>query len=86
MLFRSGLERELQGQLLGTTVACELRRTRYDQIAKGFGCGGENITKLSQVGPAMARAFASALPYVLNVTVVGARSPFTQWQLDGRGK
>ncbi len=81
-----GLERELQSELLGSTVACELRRTRYDQIAKGFGCGGENITKLSQVGPAMARAFASALPYVLNVNVVGARSPFTQWQLDGRGK
>lgn len=81
-----GLERELQGELLGSTVACELRRTRYDQVAKGFGCGGENITKLSQVGPALTRAFASPVPYVLNVNVQGARSPFTQWQLDGRGK
>jgi len=81
-----GLERELQGELLGSTVACELRRTRYDQIAKGFGCGGENITKLSQVGPALERAFRSPVPYVLNVNVQGARSPFTQWQLDGRGK
>ncbi|MCA2971708.1 MAG: thiamine pyrophosphate-binding protein [Acidobacteriaceae bacterium] len=81
-----GLERELQGELLGSTVACELRRTRYDQIAKGFGCGGENITKLSQVGPALERAFRSQAPYVLNVNVQGARSPFTQWQLDGRGK
>jgi acetolactate synthase-1/2/3 large subunit len=81
-----GLERELQGELLGSTVACELRRTRYDQIARGFGCGGENITKLSQVGPALERAFRSQAPYVLNVNVQGARSPFTQWQLDGRGK
>ncbi len=31
----------------------------------------------------MARAFASAVPYVLHVNVEGARSPFTQWQLDG---
>lgn len=81
-----GLERELQGELLGSTVACELRRTRYDQVARGFGCGGENITKLSQVGPALDRAFRSQVPYVLNVNVQGARSPFTQWQLDGRGK
>ncbi|MCC6292907.1 MAG: thiamine pyrophosphate-binding protein [Bryobacterales bacterium] len=79
-----GLERELQGELQGTTVACELRRSRYDLIMQGFGGRGENIEKLAQVGPAVRRAFASRRPYLLNVNVRGARSPFTQWQIGGK--
>src|SRR5690242_14906350 len=43
-----GLERELQnaqGTLdrSGNTVACELRRIRYDVIMQGFGGGGEMV-------------------------------------------
>lgn len=79
-----GLERELQGELCGSTVACELRATRYDLVMKGFGGEGENITKLSEVGPAVKRAFAARKPYLLNVNVRGARSPFTEWQLAGK--
>ena len=81
-----GLERELQGELCGSTVACELRSTRYDLIMKGFGGEGENIEKLAQVGPAVRRAFRSRKPYLLNVNVRGARSPFTQWQIGGKKK
>jgi thiamine pyrophosphate-dependent acetolactate synthase large subunit-like protein len=81
-----GLERELQGELCGSTVACELRPTRYDLIMQGFGGLGENIEKLAQVGPAVRRAFASRKPYLLNVNVRGARSPFTQWQIGGKKK
>lgn len=81
-----GLERELQGELCGSTVACELRATRYDLIMEGFGGKGENIEKLAQVGPAVRRAFASRKPYLLNVNVRGARSPFTQWQIGGKKK
>jgi len=81
-----GLERELQGELNGSTVACELRSTRYDLIMKGFGGEGENIEKLAQVAPAIRRAFRSRRPYLLNVNVRGARSPFTQWQIGGKKK
>jgi len=81
-----GLERELQGATAGTTIACELRRTQYDQVMKGFGGGGETIDTLDQVRPAVERAFASGVPYCLNVNVQGVRSPFTQWQLSGKSK
>jgi acetolactate synthase I/II/III large subunit len=81
-----GLERELQGATAGSTVACELRRTRYDQVMIGFGGGGETIDTLDQVRPAVERAFASGVPYCLNVNVRGVRSPFTQWQLSGKAK
>ena len=79
-----GLERELQGEIQGTTTACELRRTRYDLVCQGFGGGGETIDRMDQVGPALARAFAYQGPYVLNVNIRGARSPFTSWQLEGK--
>jgi acetolactate synthase-1/2/3 large subunit len=79
-----GLERELQGATAGSTVACELRRTQYDQVMKGFGGGGETIDTLDQVRPAVERAFASGVPYCLNVNVRGVRSPFTQWQISGK--
>jgi acetolactate synthase-1/2/3 large subunit len=79
-----GLERELQGELCGSTVACELRPTRYDLVMQGFGGEGENITELGQVAPAVLRAFASGKPYLLNVNIRGARSPFTDWQIGGK--
>jgi acetolactate synthase-1/2/3 large subunit len=81
-----GLERELQGELCGSTVACELRSTRYDLVMQGFGGEGENIERLDQVGPAVRRAFRSGKPYLLNVNVRGARSPFTDWQISGKKK
>jgi len=79
-----GLERELQDASYGSTVACELRRTQYDQVMKGFGGCGETIDTLDQVGPAVERAFRSGMPYCLNVNVRGVRSPFTQWQISGK--
>lgn len=81
-----GLERELQGAMCGSTVACELRPTRYDLVMKGFGGEGENITTLEEVGPAIERALRSKKPYLLNVNSRGARSPFTEWQLGGKKK
>lgn len=74
-----GVERELQREFQGTTIACELLRTRYDLIMKGFGGDGETIDQLRQVGPAVRRAFASEKPYLLNVNIRGVRSPFTDW-------
>ena len=76
-----GVERELQGAIQGTTVACELRRTRYDLVMKALGGEGENIESLRQVGPAIRRAFASGKPYLLNVNIRPARSPFSEWAI-----
>jgi acetolactate synthase-1/2/3 large subunit len=81
-----GLERELQKEFYEgqPTVACELRATRYDTIMKGFGGDGETIETLDQVAPAVKRAFSSGAPYLLNVRIRGARSPFTEWQIAGK--
>ncbi|MDP9169829.1 MAG: thiamine pyrophosphate-binding protein, partial [Acidobacteriota bacterium] len=77
-----GLERELQGA--GNTVACELLPTRYDRVMQGFGGDGETIQHADEIGSALARAFASGMPYLINVRIRGARSPFTEWQLAGK--
>lgn len=77
-----GVERELQGATQGTAVACELLRTRYDLVMKGFGGDGETIDDVSQVAPAFKRALASDKPYLLNVNIRGVRSPFSEWAIS----
>lgn len=84
-----GLERELQmaqGTLdaAGSTVACELRRTRYDLIMQGFGGDGEHVETLYDIGPALRRGFAARKPYCIDVAVRGVSSPFTEWQIEGK--
>ena len=82
-----GLERELQSFAYGgVTVACELQSTPYDVIMKGFGGGGETVERIEQVRPAVERAFASGVPYCLDVKIRGVRSPFTEWQIAGKKK
>jgi len=83
-----GLERELQSFASsgGPTVACELQSARYDLIMKAFGGEGETIGRPEQVRPAVQRAFASGVPYCLNVLIRGVRSPFTEWQIAGKKK
>ena len=81
-----GLERELQRWAVGRpeTVACELQSARYDLVMKAFGGDGETIERPRDVRPAIARAFASGVPYCLNVKIRGVRSPFTDWQIAGK--
>jgi acetolactate synthase-1/2/3 large subunit len=81
-----GLERELQAATVAGSpnVACELAPTRYDIITQGFGGDGETIESLDQVPAAVSRAFASPVPYCLNVRIRGVRSPFTEWQIAGK--
>ncbi len=81
-----GIEREFQ---LGTfggskTVACELRRTRYDLVMKAFGGEGEHIERVDQIRPVLDRALTSGRPYLINVDIRGVRSPFAQYQLDAK--
>lgn len=81
-----GIERELQRETSGSdeTVACELRPTRYDLIMQACGGGGEHIERLEQLEPALRRAFDSGVPYLIDVRVRGARSPFTEWQIASK--
>ena len=81
-----GLERELQSSSTGgqETVACELQSARYDLVMQALGGGGETIERPDEVRDAVARAFASGVPYCLNVKVRGVRSPFTEWQIAGK--
>jgi acetolactate synthase-1/2/3 large subunit len=77
-----GVERELQaGRYGGRTVACELRRTRYDLVMKGFGGDGAHVERPEQIREALDRALASDKPFLINVEIDGAGSPFTEAQL-----
>ena len=83
-----GIERELQKGTYDDehTVACELLRTRYDLVMKGFGGEGEHVESPADIRPALDRALKSDKPYLINVDIAGARSPFTQYQLAGKKK
>ncbi len=82
-----GIERELQqGSYGDKTVACELRRTRYDLVMKGFGGDGAHVETPADIRPALDRALASDKPFVINVDIKGAGSPFTQYQLRAKKK
>ncbi len=79
-----GLERELQQAQGIPVVACELRRTRYDIVMQGFGGAGENVERMEDVAPAVTRALAYPGPYCININIPGVRSPFTDWQIEGK--
>jgi len=42
---------------------------RFDKIAEGFGCYGERVERAEDIGPAIARAFASGKPGVIHVPI-----------------
>ena len=85
--FRAAYERELQqGHYGERTVACELRRTRYDLVMKGFGGDGAHVETPEEIRPALDQALASDKPFVINVDIKGAGSPFTQYQLRPKKK
>ncbi|MEV4162282.1 acetolactate synthase [Nonomuraea dietziae] len=63
-----GLEKHPMQMLYGYDVAAELRPgTRYDQVVTALGGGGELVTKPSEIGPALKRAFDSGVPYMVNI-------------------
>jgi acetolactate synthase-1/2/3 large subunit len=63
-----GLEKHPMQFLYGYDVAAELNpATRYDQVVVALGGGGEMVTDPDQIGPALDRAFASGIPYLVNV-------------------
>ncbi len=63
-----GLEKQPMQMLYGYDVAADLSPgTRYDQVVTALGGGGEMVTDPGQIGPALDRAFASGVPYLVNI-------------------
>ena len=63
-----GLEKHPMQFIYGWDVACDLQPdTRYDDVVKSLGGGGETVTRPDEIGPALDRAFASGVPYLVNV-------------------
>jgi acetolactate synthase-1/2/3 large subunit len=71
------LEKGPMQMLYGYDVAADLApQTRYDQVVTALGGGGEAVTDPAEIGPAIDRAFASGVPYLVNVmTDVNAAYP-----------
>ena len=63
-----GLEKHPMQFLYGYDVAAELRQqTRYDDVVVALGGGGETVASPADLGPALDRAMASGIPYLVNV-------------------
>lgn len=76
-----GLEKGPMQMLYGYDVIADLApRTAYDEVVRALGGAGETVTDPRQVGPAIDRAFASGVPYLVNViTDVAATYPRTSF-------
>lgn len=63
-----GLEKFPMQTLFGYDVAARLTpQTRYDEVVRALGGDGELVTRPDEIGPALQRAFASGVPYCVNV-------------------
>jgi len=74
-----GLEKGPMRAVYGYDVAADLRPgTRYDEVVRALGGAGEMVTSPAGIAPALRRAFASGVPYLVNVvTDVAAEYPRT---------
>ena len=72
-----GLEKQPMQMLYGYDVVADLApQTRYDEVVRALGGGGETVTDPRQIGAALDRAFAADMPYLVNViTDVAAAYP-----------
>ena len=63
-----GLEKHPMQALYGYDVAADLQAgCRYDDVVKALGGAGETVERPADIGPALDRAFASGVPYLVNV-------------------
>ena len=62
-----GLEKGPMQLIYGYDVIADLSPTHYDEIVVALGGGGETVTDPAQIGPAIDRAMASGIPYLVNV-------------------
>jgi acetolactate synthase I/II/III large subunit len=63
-----GLERHPMRAIYGYDVAADLQPgCRYDQVVRALGGAGELVTAAADIAPALRRAFAADVPYLVNV-------------------
>jgi acetolactate synthase I/II/III large subunit len=63
-----GLEKHPMRFLYGYDVAADLRQaTRYDEVVRALGGAGETVERPADLAAALGRAFASGVPYLVNV-------------------
>ncbi|MCB1016346.1 MAG: acetolactate synthase [Acidimicrobiales bacterium] len=63
-----GLEKHPMQLLYGYDVAADLQPgCRYDQVVAALGGAGEVVERPADIGPALDRAFAAGVPYLVNV-------------------
>ena len=63
-----GLEKHPMQAMYGYDVAADLQPgLHYDDVVRALGGGGETVEKASEIGPALKRAFAAGVPYLVNV-------------------
>ncbi|TGN64836.1 acetolactate synthase [Nocardioides eburneiflavus] len=63
-----GLEKGPMQMLYGYDVVADLgQRTPYDDVVKALGGAGETVSDPKQIGPALDRAYAAGVPYLVNV-------------------
>jgi acetolactate synthase-1/2/3 large subunit len=63
-----GLEKHPMQALYGYDVAADLQPgLRYDRVVEAMGGAGETVSKAGDLEPALNRAFASGVPYLVNV-------------------
>jgi acetolactate synthase-1/2/3 large subunit len=63
-----GLEKHPMQAIYGWDMACDLQPgCRYDEVVRSLGGGGETVSSPAEIGPALDRAFASGVPYLVNV-------------------
>jgi thiamine pyrophosphate-dependent acetolactate synthase large subunit-like protein len=64
-----GVYKRTFGQGTAETGTHWSKEVRFDKIAEGFGCYGEYVEKAEDIGPAIARAYASGKPGVIHVPI-----------------
>ncbi|HET9731339.1 MAG TPA: acetolactate synthase [Acidimicrobiales bacterium] len=63
-----GLEKHPMRNLYGYDVAADLQPgCRYDEVVAALGGAGEVVSSPGEIGPALDRAFAAGVPYLVNV-------------------
>lgn len=63
-----GLEKHPMQMIYGWDMACDLQPgCRYDDVVRALGGAGETVESADAIGPALDRAFAAGVPYLVNV-------------------
>ena len=62
----------------GGAYECDVRPPDFVAFARSFGADGEAITEVAAMRPAIERAFASPVPYILDVRI-GFKFPYPDY-------